>query len=177
MLLNSWKQVTKFNSRYPFHIYKNIQNLSGKRSDNDPPPPKKQGSSVEPKEVAYITIMALFGSHLQLTITLQYQLPFLVIFTTGYSVCSSGGAHTPTQTRIFNHKRDVSRFLPFESFAASPPLYFWGAPMKMPPTYCHVGNKKRFFYSNIYYLERSPLFGYIVSPLPGSRGIDNASSL
>lgn len=75
---------------------------------------RKKGSGVEPKEVVlYITVMALFGSHLQLTITLQYQLPFLVIFTTGYSVCSSGGLHTPIQTRIINHKRKTIKIFTF----------------------------------------------------------------
>lgn len=40
--------------------------------------------SAEPIAVAYITVVALFGAHLQLTGTLQYQLPFLPVFATGF---------------------------------------------------------------------------------------------
>lgn len=121
--------------------------LREKQRDNRQGRTAWQGKQLEPTAVACTTVMALFGSHLQLTVTLQYQLPFLLIFTTGYFLCTGGRtAHSQIQTTIYHRKRrDPSTFLPFESFAVSPPLYSWGAPMKMPPTFCHMGNKSASF--------------------------------
>lgn len=67
-----------------------------------------------------------------------------LIFTTGYFLCTGGGSHTP-MLEYLNMSRRFRIFLPFEWFAVSPPLYFWGAPMKTPPTFCHMGNKRAAF--------------------------------
>lgn len=50
------------------------------------------------------------------------------------------GPHALTQTGIkiiYKPPLHMRMTLPFESFAVSPPLYSWGAPTKMPPTFCH----------------------------------------
>lgn len=117
--------------------------------------------------LAYIVVIALFSSHLQLTVTLRYQLPFLVISTPGYFPCTGGGrAHSHPDWNI-SPKSPTTHptWLPFVWSAVSPPLYSWGASMKTPPTFCHVGNKSASFILIFSTLSAAPLFGYIVCPL------------
>lgn len=49
--------------------------------------------------------------------------------------------------------------------------------MKMPPTFCHMGNKSASFIPILIILSAAPLFGYSVCPLPRNGGTDNAASL
>lgn len=124
---------------------------------------------------ASITDTALFASHLQLTLTFQYQLPFPLIIH--HRLLSLRWRRRRTlPARLEYLISDVRRFyfifffLPFGCFAVSPPLYSWGEPMKTPPTFCHMGNKSASFIL-IFIILSAALYLVMVYPLPRNEGV------
>lgn len=146
-----------------------------KASDNNTIKRKRlqTGASTSPLWLCWV-------SHIQVTVTSRYRWHDSppVITSVLLSVRQRRTqTHTPRpDPNTFNQKQRQNA-LPFEWFAASPPLSLWGAPRKTPPTCCHVGNKGASLILMFDTLSEAPLFAYIVRPLSRNGGVGPAPSL